>query len=59
MESGLFLYGNLIIDIQVAYVSIYTHIYPFQCRTRNGVDVNIVRKLSEMLYEYNVHAQSF
>ncbi|KAI5401906.1 hypothetical protein KIW84_066391 [Lathyrus oleraceus] len=26
---------------------------------KSGVDVNIVRKLSEMLYEHNVHAQSF
>ncbi|KAI5413759.1 hypothetical protein KIW84_058058 [Lathyrus oleraceus] len=28
-------------------------------RSKSGVDVNIVRKLSEMLYEHNVHAQSF
>ncbi|KAI5392584.1 hypothetical protein KIW84_077109 [Lathyrus oleraceus] len=28
-------------------------------RSKSGVDVNIVRKLSEMLYECNVHAQSF
>ncbi|KAI5418999.1 hypothetical protein KIW84_043278 [Lathyrus oleraceus] len=27
--------------------------------SKSGVDVNIVRKLSEMLYEHNVHAQSF
>ncbi|KAI5383244.1 hypothetical protein KIW84_070594 [Lathyrus oleraceus] len=28
-------------------------------RSKSGVDVNIVKKLSEMLYEHNVHAQSF
>ncbi|KAI5437866.1 hypothetical protein KIW84_023834 [Lathyrus oleraceus] len=28
-------------------------------QSKSGVDVNIVRKLSEMLYEHNVHAQSF
>lgn len=28
-------------------------------RTRGGVDVKIISKLSEMLYENNVHAQSF
>ncbi|XP_058756021.1 uncharacterized protein LOC131629238 [Vicia villosa] len=28
-------------------------------RTRNGVDINIVEKLSSMLYEHNVNAQSF
>ncbi|KAI5434865.1 hypothetical protein KIW84_021619 [Lathyrus oleraceus] len=28
-------------------------------RSKSGVDVNIVRKLSEMLYEHNVHAQPF
>ncbi|KAI5440250.1 hypothetical protein KIW84_025541 [Lathyrus oleraceus] len=27
--------------------------------SKSGVDVNIVRKISEMLYEHNVHAQSF
>ncbi|XP_050908536.1 uncharacterized protein LOC127122203 [Lathyrus oleraceus] len=27
--------------------------------SKSGVDVNIVRKLSEMLYEHNVHAQPF
>ncbi|KAI5418194.1 hypothetical protein KIW84_042722 [Lathyrus oleraceus] len=31
----------------------------FNKRSKSGVDVNIVRKLSEMLYEHNVHAQSF
>ncbi|XP_058742589.1 uncharacterized protein LOC131625469 [Vicia villosa] len=28
-------------------------------RKRDGVDINIVEKLSSMLYEHNVHAQSF
>src|SRR3954470_22819019 len=29
------------------------------CRTKDGIDVNIVKKLSSMLYQHNVHAQSF
>lgn len=37
----------------------FAHTYSFQCRIKNGVDVNIVRKISEKLYEHNVHAQSF
>ncbi|XP_058774276.1 uncharacterized protein LOC131648518 [Vicia villosa] len=28
-------------------------------RTKTGVDIDIVTKLSQMLYEHNVHAQSF
>ncbi|CAK8568735.1 unnamed protein product [Lathyrus sativus] len=28
-------------------------------RSKNGVDVDIVSKLSQMLYKHNVHAQSF
>lgn len=30
-----------------------------KCRTKIGVDIEIVIKLSEMLYENNVHVQSF
>ncbi|XP_058783166.1 uncharacterized protein LOC131657824 [Vicia villosa] len=28
-------------------------------KTKDGIDVNIVKKLSSMLYQHNVHAQSF
>ncbi|XP_050909568.1 uncharacterized protein LOC127123389 [Lathyrus oleraceus] len=49
-SGGYYDIGDPVIECQYCGANMWS---------KSGVDVNIVRKLSEMLYEHNVHAQSF
>ncbi|KAI5404812.1 hypothetical protein KIW84_051829 [Lathyrus oleraceus] len=53
-SGGYYDIGDPVIECQYCGANMW-----YSERSKSGVDVNIMRKLSEMLYEHNVHAQSF